>query len=208
MATPRLYRVAPVSLLRQDVLEGRAIALAGDVRPSIRSSLVQHGARIEVFEPLADAEPDRRDEAGQAWASERAPLSAVVYEAGRAFGAGGHQGLVAAIDDCWMAVRAVANGALMPGERGGKVVLVAPAVAAGRFAAACGAALENVARTLSIEWARYTITATIIAPAAASADEDIAALVSFLCSPAGDYYSGCRFELGVAAPRVEASSSQ
>jgi NAD(P)-dependent dehydrogenase (short-subunit alcohol dehydrogenase family) len=57
-----------------------------------------------------------------------------------------------------------------------------------------------VARTLSIEWARYAITATMIAPGAASGDGDVAALVSFLCSPAGDYYSGCRFELGVAAP--------
>jgi NAD(P)-dependent dehydrogenase (short-subunit alcohol dehydrogenase family) len=192
MATPRLYRVAPVPLLRQDVLESRAIALAGDVRASIRSSLVQHGARIEVFEPETGAEPDRRDEAGQAWASERAPLNALVYEAGRAFGGGDHEGLLAAIDDCWTAVRSVANGALIPGERGGKVVLVAPGVAAGRFAGACRAALENVARTLSIEWARYTITATMIAPGAATSDDDIAALVSFLCSPAGDYYSGCR----------------
>jgi len=57
-------------------------------------------------------------------------------------------------------------------------------------------ALENLARTLSVEWARHAITVTAIAPGAATSDEEVAGLVAFLLSPAGDYYSGCRFELG------------
>jgi NAD(P)-dependent dehydrogenase (short-subunit alcohol dehydrogenase family) len=39
-----------------------------------------------------------------------------------------------------------------------------------------------------------------IAPGDASSADDVAALVAFLASPAGDYYSGCRFTLGEAVP--------
>jgi NAD(P)-dependent dehydrogenase (short-subunit alcohol dehydrogenase family) len=81
-------------------------------------------------------------------------------------------------------------------------VLIAPAAGAGRYADATRAGLENLARTLSIEWARYGITVTAIAPGVATRDEDIALLVAFLLSPAGDYYSGCRFELGAVEPRA------
>ena len=68
------------------------------------------------------------------------------------------------------------------------------------FAQASRAALENLARTLSVEWARYGITATAITPGAATTDEQLAELVCFLVSPAGDYFSGCRFSLGVIEP--------
>ena len=60
------------------------------------------------------------------------------------------------------------------------------------------AALENLARTLSIEWARYGITPTAILPGAATTDDEVAELIAFLASPAGDYYSGCAFSLGRA----------
>jgi NAD(P)-dependent dehydrogenase (short-subunit alcohol dehydrogenase family) len=77
--------------------------------------------------------------------------------------------------------------------------MIAPRPDAGAFAGAARAALENLARTLSVEWARYGITATAITPGKATTDDQIAQLVCFLVSPAGDYFSGCRFSLGVAA---------
>jgi NAD(P)-dependent dehydrogenase (short-subunit alcohol dehydrogenase family) len=90
------------------------------------------------------------------------------------------------VDAAFVSTRAVAN-AWIAGERSGKVVLVAPDDDAPQRAA-----LENLARTLSVEWARYGITATAILPGGA---EDVAQLVAFLASPAGDYYSGCAFTL-------------
>jgi NAD(P)-dependent dehydrogenase (short-subunit alcohol dehydrogenase family) len=94
----------------------------------------------------------------------------------------------------------VANDAMIPDKHGGKVVMIAPRPDAGPFAGAARAALENLARTLSVEWARYGITAAAIAPGINTTDDQIAELVCFLVSPAGDYFSGCRFSLGVTAP--------
>ena len=65
-------------------------------------------------------------------------------------------------------------GALIEQQRPGRIVLVAPAEAGGRHRAADGAdarthvratraGLENLARTTSIEWARYGITPVTIA---------------------------------------------
>ena len=93
------------------------------------------------------------------------------------------------LDAAFIATRAVA-GAWIAAERGGKVVLIAP-----RDDAPQRAALENLARTLSIEWSRYAITPTAILPGAATTDAEVAQLVAFLASPAGDYYSGCAFTL-------------
>ena len=90
------------------------------------------------------------------------------------------------VDSAFDATRDVAAGWIEAG-RGGKVVLVAP-----REDAPQRAAHENLARTLSVEWARFAITPTAILP---GRDEDVAELVAFLASPAGDYYSGCAFTL-------------
>ena len=62
--------------------------------------------------------------------------------------------------------------------------------------AAVRAGLENLARTLSVEWARYGITAVAITPGTSTTDAELAELVCFLASPAGGYFSGCRFDLG------------
>ena len=59
------------------------------------------------------------------------------------------------------------------------------------------AALENLARTLSVEWARFGITTVAVTPGAATSDDELARLVAFICSPAGSYFSGCRFDLGL-----------
>lgn len=80
-------------------------------------------------------------------------------------------------------------------------IVVATAGGAAHVASACtalGAALENTARTLSIEWARYAIRTTAVLPGDATTDDDVAQLVAYLASPAGDYFSGCAFAMGRA----------
>jgi NAD(P)-dependent dehydrogenase (short-subunit alcohol dehydrogenase family) len=107
------------------------------------------------------------------------------------------------MEQAWRAVRAVATGALIEAETAGRVLLVAPRPAAGPHALAARAALENLARTLSVEWARHGITAVALWPGQHTTDAELAELACFLISPAGGYFSGCRFELGAVpvAPR-------
>ena len=145
-------------MLRTGLLEGVTIAVAGDAAPTSRAEAL--GATT-VLLPEAD-EP------------EVAEVPDIVVCA------------TGDVDSAFFAARAVAN-AWIAGERGGKVVLVAP-----RDDAPQRAAHENLARTLSVEWARYEITPTAILP---GTPEDVAELVAFLASPAGNYYSGCAFTL-------------
>jgi NAD(P)-dependent dehydrogenase (short-subunit alcohol dehydrogenase family) len=102
------------------------------------------------------------------------------------------------LDSSWNATRVVANAAFMPDARGGRIVYLAPADA-GEHADAARAGLENLARTLSIEWARHGITLVAIAPGAESVGVDVAgevaALTAYLASPAGAYFSGCVLDL-------------
>jgi hypothetical protein len=155
----------------------------------VRERLAGLGARLEVFDHEID------EDGALDWARARAPLHAVVYDAAGALADGG---VLATVDRGWVAIRAAANGALIPAQ-GGKVILLGPTPTAGKHAEAARAALENTARTLSVEWARYSITATMIAPGASTSESDLADLVAFLVSRAGDYYSGCRFDLGSVA---------
>ena len=186
-----------MSVLRQSLLHGRAIAVAGGVPDAVREALAALGARVEA---IGDEERLGEDEERVGdWARERAPLDAIVYDARGAFGDGGDAALTAALELAWTAVREVATGALIPADGPGKVLLIGPRPDAGSFAEAGRAALENLARTLSIEWARYGVTAAMVAPGVASTDEQLAELVSFLVSEAGGYISGCRLELGTTA---------
>lgn len=178
-----------MTLLREELLADRAIALAGGISQTVADALAELGARIEPLHGALD------EDAARDWASVEGPFHALVYDARSAFADGGPDGLSRAVEQSWVAVRALATGALIPGEQGGKIVLIGPRSNAGRFAAAAQAALENSARTLSVEWARHAITATMIAPGPATTDEQLAQLVCFLVSSAGDYFSGCRFEL-------------
>ena len=176
-------------VLRRDLLEGRTVALAGGVAAAIRDALAQLGARLVALEPGLD------EESGAEWARSNAPLHTLVFAARDAFQQGGRDGLSAALEQAWIATRATATGAQIPSEEGGKVVLIAPGPRAGAYAEAVRSGLENLARTLSVEWARYRITATAIAPGEGTTDEQLGMLVSYLASPAGDYFSGCRFDL-------------
>jgi len=122
-------------------------------------------------------------------AAVRPDARAVVVEGAPLLAEGG---LTFALDATWCAVRAVATAAFIPGS-GGKVILVAPRD--GEHAPALRAGLENLARTSSIEWAQYAITPTAILPGPATTDDEVADLVAYLVSPAGDYFAGCSFDL-------------
>jgi NAD(P)-dependent dehydrogenase (short-subunit alcohol dehydrogenase family) len=180
-----------MTLLRRDLLAGRRVALLAQPDEVLRPALLKLGARVEVPAALADED----DHVGE-WARSRAPLDALVYSARGAFGAGGGAGLRASLEQAWMAVREVATGAMIGVERPGKLLLIAPRPDAGPLARAARAGLENLVRTLSVEWARYGLTAALIVPGGRTSDEEIAALSCFLVSEAGDYVSGCRLELG------------
>ena len=124
------------------------------------------------------------------------------------------------VEGTWLMSHAVATRAMMPEARGGKIVNVTlsphhglPGMA---HSSAARAAVENLTRVLSIEWARFGIRLTALAaghfatetlrtkyPAAVvegvagtvplqrlGTEEEFAWLVAFLASPAGDYFSG------------------
>lgn len=168
-----------MTVLRDGLLSGRSLAVAGDTSGGLGEALSGLGARI--------AQGD----------GDGAPPYALVYDARASFGSGGGDGLRVALEDVWETIREQAGGAMIAGGLPGKVVLIAPPPAAGPFATAARAALENLARTLSVEWARYGITAVALAPGGSTTDDQLAELVCFLVSDAGDYFSGCRFELGL-----------
>jgi NAD(P)-dependent dehydrogenase (short-subunit alcohol dehydrogenase family) len=102
----------------------------------------------------------------------------------------GSGGVPAVLDEAWDAIR----GALRDDQL---IVLIAPPPG-DVHAEAARAGLENMARTLSIEWARRGIRPVAITPGRTTSPAEIAELVAFLASPAGAYYSGCRFDLGAA----------
>jgi NAD(P)-dependent dehydrogenase (short-subunit alcohol dehydrogenase family) len=181
-----------MTAFRTGLLAGRTVALAG-CHGAVRDGLLELGARLQPLDPAADLETDE-EHVGE-WARARAPLHAIVYDASCAFGGGGQAGLRASSAQAWVAIREVTGGVMIPREEGGKVVVIAPSPEAGPFAEAARAALESLARTLSVEWARYRITATMIAPGACTTGAEVAALVCFLISRGGDYLSGCRFSL-------------
>ncbi|HEX8122269.1 MAG TPA: hypothetical protein VF549_13490 [Solirubrobacteraceae bacterium] len=180
------------SYFRPGLLDGVAVAAAGPVREAIGATLRELGAQVRQLVVASDEDAP----------PEAAGLHALVYDAATPFAAtdGAADELAplrAAADGAWIATRAVANAAwIQPGEPGGKVIFVAPRPGDGAHAEAARAALENLARTLSIEWSRYGIRTTTITPGAETADDAVAGGVAYLVSPAGDYYSGARLDLG------------
>ncbi len=206
---------APERLLRPGLLGGVSVFLAGAPRivpPSFSAgSLVGLGAVAEVCASLgarvAECEVDGAQEAtldaAVASAIEHAggiDLLAVdgaaLFAHGLASDGDGHGALRSCLYGVWNATRAVVNNAfLQAAEPRGRVVYLAPAPDAGEYAPAATAGLENLARTLSIEWARYGITTVTVAPGAATAAGEVATLVAYLASPAGAYFSGCLLDL-------------
>ena len=181
------------------LLDERRVAIAGDggAARETRARLRSLGAEVDDLPGDALADED----AAVGWARDRVPLHALVIDAGAGFGSGGADALRATMESAWRAIRAVATGASIEAQSPGRVLLLAPRTDAGPHAAAARAALENLARTLSVEWARYSITAVALWPGRETTDAELAELACFLISPAGGYFSGCRFELGaVPAP--------
>ncbi len=181
----------PLARFRDGLLAGRTVALAGD--PARLAAL---GAAVAVA-----ADPWALDEAGaDAWAADlvgrHGRLDGLVLDAGEPFGPGGGDALARTLDATWRLVRAVASAAMIPEAGGGAIVLVGPRPGAGPHAEAARAALENLARTLSVEWARFGLRATMIAPGDGTTAAEVEDLVAWLLSPAGDYVSGCRLALG------------
>jgi len=129
----------------------------------------------------------------------------LVLDAGSAFVAatagelGGQASPRAALARCmqlsWEVTRTLAS-ACIGSARATRIVLIAPAASACEtelelYARAARAGLENLARTLSIEWSRHAITTLAIAPAPDTDAGELAALCAYLASPAGAYFSGC-----------------
>jgi citronellol/citronellal dehydrogenase len=124
------------------------------------------------------------------------------------------------VEGTWLMSHAVATKAMIPDGRGGKIVNVTlsphhglPGMA---HSSAARAAVENLTRVLSIEWARFGIRLTALAAGHFATDtlmtkypravvegvsatvpaqrlgrpEEFAWLVAYVASPAGDYLSG------------------
>jgi NAD(P)-dependent dehydrogenase (short-subunit alcohol dehydrogenase family) len=178
--------------LRDGLLAGRRLVVAGRPGAVIGGRLRALGASVQ-----APGEHVMSDEdAAAAWIAEHAPLHGLVLDAAPAFGAGGPAGLEASLRLAWLATRAVATGALIGAQQPGKVVLLAPRMGTGPHVEAARAGLVNLARTLSVEWARFAVTTVAILPGVDTTDEQVAELACFLVSPAGEYFSGCAFDLG------------
>jgi NAD(P)-dependent dehydrogenase (short-subunit alcohol dehydrogenase family) len=101
--------------------------------------------------------------------------------------AAGVEAVRAALDGAWDAIQPAAQNPML-------ILLLAPPPG-DAHAEAARAGLENLARTLSIEWARLGIRPVAIHPGTDTPAGEVAELAAFLASPAGAYYSGCRFDL-------------
>jgi citronellol/citronellal dehydrogenase len=124
------------------------------------------------------------------------------------------------VEGTWLMTHTVASRAMIPDRRGGKILNVTlsphhglPGMA---HSSAARAAVENLTRVLSIEWARFGIKLTALAAGhfatetlkakypqpvvegvagtiplqRLGTEEEFAWLVAYLASPAGDYFSG------------------
>jgi NAD(P)-dependent dehydrogenase (short-subunit alcohol dehydrogenase family) len=204
-------------LLRARLLQGVGVLVAGPEDPrgehslgaAVAAACGDLGAAVSRFElalddPSAGEDRDAEDGTGSVPA-ETEGLELLVVDGAALFATGaagrGQAGedRGAALRDCldgaWSATRAVVNEAFLPRGEGGRIVYLAPASSAGEHADAARAGLENLARTLSVEWARHAITVVAIAPGEATTAGEVGALVAYLASPAGAYFSGCLLDL-------------
>jgi NAD(P)-dependent dehydrogenase (short-subunit alcohol dehydrogenase family) len=184
-------------VLRAGLLDGTVVATAGGADRVTAACAALGASTVTLEVDLCD------EDAVIAAAGAVGPVGTLVCHTRPAFVAagGGIDGIAVALEGAWNATRAIANAVWRPGD-GGKLVLLAPRPRDGAPAAALGAALENLARTLSIEWARYAIRSTAVLPGDATTDDDVATLIAYLASPAGDYFSGCAFALGTVEARA------
>jgi hypothetical protein len=177
-----------MELLRAGALDGVRVVLAapGPLGGALGERARALGASVETMavDPFGE-EPEGAEAA-----------DVLVWDGDAALaGAPGVDGARAALDGAWLAIRPTANRAWIPaGAEGGRMVLLAPRPG-DAHAEAARAGLENLARTLSVEWARFGIRPVALLPGARTADGEVAELAAYLASPAGAYYSGCAFTL-------------
>jgi hypothetical protein len=191
-------------LLRPGLLDGVSILCAGDRGPlgeEVARTCAELGASVSEWQPGA----------------ERARFDLLCYDGDATFAraSGDREALSACLELAWEVTRETVAAPLLEsyaavpdggaegrtGEGGpspahpSRIVYIAPVAGSRAHADAARAGLENLARTLSIEWARHGVTTVAIAPGASVAAGDVAALVAYLASPAGGYFSGCLFDL-------------
>ena len=187
---------------RAGLLDGRRFALAGTTAGSqLRVALSALGAWTESIDDAVTAGEDQ----AAAWVTARRPLHALVHDTAPDFNQGGQNGLRVALERAFISARAVAAQALIPAGAG-RLLFLAPRPQDGPMAEAARAGLENLARTLSVEWARHTVTAVTLCPGPGTTDEQLAGIAAFLLSEAGGYFTGCRFDLGSEPGRFISAS--
>ena len=213
-APPRVPTFAS-RLLRAGLLEGVSVLIGGappvprrvgaqagakeSVAHAVRAACAELGASLLEWDPaLAPARPDAVvfDGPGAfACALEGTPRAPERAGDPEGAGAGEREALDRCMELAWELTRAVADSAPLSAGWAGRIIYIAPPAAAGVHAVAARAGLENLSRTLSIEWARHGVTTAAIAPGEETAVEEIGALVAYLASPAGAYFSGCLLDL-------------
>jgi NAD(P)-dependent dehydrogenase (short-subunit alcohol dehydrogenase family) len=168
------------------------------------------GAQVSRCAPPLDASHETQEaaceEAVVAALTQMPRIDMLVVDAAAIFehahAAGSDAQLAACLQASWAVTRAVFNAAFLPEGRGGRILYLAPTEGTGEHSEPACAGLENLARTLSIEWARHGVTAVTVAAGQATAVDEIAAVAAYLASPAGAYFSGCLLDLRVPrAPR-------
>jgi hypothetical protein len=185
-------------VLRPGVLTGVrfAVAPSGVLGEAVAARLEALGAaRDDLTPPPDDLGPPREDLgppppddlAAPPADDLAAPRMLVVDGAALFSAAAGAAAVRAALDGAWDAIQPLATRPML-------ILLLAPSPGDAHNEAA-RAGLENLARTLSIEWARLGIRPVAIHPGAETPADEVAELAAFLASPAGAYYSGCRFDL-------------
>jgi NAD(P)-dependent dehydrogenase (short-subunit alcohol dehydrogenase family) len=189
-------------------------AAGEEVAAAVESACAELGARVWRWRAVLEA-PEADPSSGELAADEAVAgalaaaesIEVAVVDAASLFararrreardrGRGARAALMVSLEASWNITRALVNVALMPGRAGGRIVYLAPARGSHEHADAARAGLENLARTLSIEWARHAITAVSIMPGRTTSAGEVASLVAYLASPAGAYFSGCRLDLG------------
>jgi NAD(P)-dependent dehydrogenase (short-subunit alcohol dehydrogenase family) len=156
------------AVLRDGLLSGVAARIAGEGRFAgpVRERLAALGAGLDGDTP-----------------------DVLVWDASASAGEGVAR-VRHALDGAWETIRAVHAPAPQPGL----IVLLAPSPG-DAHAAAARAGLENLSRTLSIEWARYGTRPVTLLPGADTEPGAVTELVAYLASPAGGYFAGCAFDL-------------
>lgn len=190
VAGDRVRRVLATEILRPGLLDGIRVATAGGADGPAACCAALGAQTVALDGDLLD------EEAVTAAAVAAGPVGALLADGATPF-TGGEEGFRRALDGAWNATRAVVNATLRP-ARDGLVVLLAPPPGEDPFAAALRAALENTARSTSIEWARFNVRPVAVLPGVATQPQELDALVAWLVSPAGAYFSGCALRLGDA----------